>query len=111
VSGQAAVGSLPLALLYVKWGAAGFGVGLAVLHLMNWAIVFSPAGQSGAASGAVQTMRMLGSAAFGALMGAVLNFIGTDADHLRSAISVIFILVAVIALWPATFGRPRVQPG
>ena len=96
-------------MIYVAWGAAGFGVGMAVLHLMNWAIVFSPAGQSGAVSSAIQTMRMLGSAAVGALMGALLNAIGTAPGQLHLAIAAIFSLTALIALWPATFGRPRVS--
>jgi predicted MFS family arabinose efflux permease len=108
VSAQAAIGSLPLPLIYVTWGAAGFGIGLAMLHLQNWAIVHAPAEQSGAISGAVQTMRMLGSAAAGALMGALLNAIGTDPEHLQTAVAAIFVVVTLIALWPATFGRPRV---
>ncbi|HEY3059260.1 MAG TPA: MFS transporter [Chloroflexota bacterium] len=106
---QAVIGNLPLPLIYVTWGAAGFGVGLAVLHLMNWAIVYAPAEQSGAISGAIQTMRMLGSAAWGALMGALLNAIGTDPGQLRTSIAAIFALSAIVALWPATFGRPRVE--
>jgi MFS family permease len=106
---QAAIGSLPLPLIYVAWGAAGFGVGLAMLHLMNWAIVFSPASQSGAVSGAVQTARMLGSAAGGALLGALLNFVGSDPAHLQTAVTAIFGVVCVLALFPATLGRPRVS--
>ena len=62
----------------------------------------------GAVSGAVQTMRMLGQAAAGALMGALLNAIGSDPDHLRLSITAIFSLAALLALWPATFGRPMV---
>jgi hypothetical protein len=54
-------------------------------------------------------MRLLGSAAGGALMGAVLNAIGTDADHLRLSITAIFTLAALIALFPATIGRPKVS--
>ena len=108
ISLQSALGSLPLALVYVTWGAAGCGVGLAVLHLMNWAIVFSPASQSGSVSGAIQTVRMLGSASFGALMGAVLNAIGSDPAHLHTAVTAIFACVALLALYPATLGRPRV---
>jgi MFS family permease len=106
---QAAVGSLPLPLIYLAWGAAGFGVGLAMLHLMNWAIVFSPAAQSGAVSGAVQTARMLGSAAGGALLGALLNFVGSDPVHLQTAVTAVFGVVCVMALFPATLGRPRVS--
>jgi MFS family permease len=106
---QAALGSLPLPLIYVTWGMAGFGVGLAMLHLMNWAIVFSPASQSGAVSGAVQTARMLGSAAGGALLGALLNFVGSDPGHLRTAVVAIFSVVCVVALFPATLGRPKVS--
>jgi MFS family permease len=108
IAAQAAIGSLPLVLLYVTWGAAGLGVGLALLHLMNWAIVFSPARQSGSTSGGVQTMRMLGSAAGGALMGALLNALGADPEHLRLSITAIFLVVPVLALWPATIGRPKV---
>jgi MFS family permease len=109
ISLQAALGRLPLPLIYFTWGLAGFGVGLAMLHLMNWAIVFSPASQSGAVSGAVQTARMLGSAAGGALLGAVLNFFGSDPAHLQTAITAIFGVVCVVALFPATLGRPRVS--
>jgi MFS family permease len=108
IAGQSLLGNLPLPLIYVTWAAAGFGVGLAMLHLTNWALVYSPASQSGVVSGATQTMRMLGSAAGGALMGAVLNAIGTDPDHLRLAITAIFSLAALFALFPATFGRPRI---
>ena len=90
-------------------GGAGFGVGLAMLHLTNWALVYSPASQSGVVSGATQTMRMLGSASVGALMGAVLNAIGTDGDHLRMSITAIFTLTGLIALFPATLGRPKVS--
>jgi MFS family permease len=109
IAAQSALGNLPLAFIYVTWAAAGFGVGLAMLHLTNWALVYAPAAQSGAVSGAVQTMRMLGSAAGAALMGAVLNAIGSDQAHLRLSITAIFITSAIIALWPATFGRPKVE--
>jgi MFS family permease len=109
IAAQSALGTLPLPLIYITWAAAGFGVGLAMLHLTNWALVYSPASQSGVVSGASQTMRMIGSAAGGALMGAVLNAIGSDADHLHLAISAIFTLTAVIALFPATIGRPKVS--
>jgi MFS family permease len=109
VAVQSAAGNLPLALVYISWGAAGFGVGLAVLHLANWALVYSPASQSGVVSAAVQTMRMLGSAAGGALMGALLNAIGSDPDRLRVSITAIFALAALIGLFPATIGRPRVS--
>jgi Na+/melibiose symporter-like transporter len=98
-----------LILIYISWGAAGFGIGLAVLHLANWAIVYSPASQAGAVSAAVQTMRMLGSAAGGALMGALLSAIGSDPGHLRLSITAIFGLAALIALFPATIGRPKVS--
>jgi hypothetical protein len=63
-----------------------------MLHLTNWALVYSPASQSGVVSGATQTVRMLGSAAGGALMGALLNAIGSDPDHLRLSITAIFTL-------------------
>jgi hypothetical protein len=108
VAVQSAVGNLPLVLIYVTWAAAGAGVGLAVLHLSNWALVYAPADQTGAVSGAVQTMRMLGSAAGGALMGAVMNAIGSDPDHLRLAITAVFLLATLIALWPATLGQPKI---
>ena len=103
------LGNLPLPLIYVTWAGAGFGVGLAMLHLTNWAIAYSPASQSGVISGATQTMRMLGSAAVGALMGAVLNAIGTDPDRLHLSITAIFGLTGLIALFPATLGRPKVS--
>jgi MFS family permease len=109
IAAQAAIGNLPLALIYVSWGGAGFGVGLGMLHLLNWSLVYSPATQTGAVSGALQTMRMLGSAAGGALMGALLIAIGSDPDHLRLSITAIFSMAAVLALWPATIGRPRVS--
>jgi hypothetical protein len=51
IAAQSALGDLPLALIYVTWVAAGFGVGLAMLHLTNWAISYSPAAQSGASAG------------------------------------------------------------
>jgi MFS family permease len=108
IAAQAALGGLPLVLIYVTWAAAGLGVGLALLHLMNWALVYSPAAHTGTVSGAVQTMRMIGSAAVGALMGAVLNALGTDPDHLRTSITVIFGLTAMLALVPATIRRPKV---
>jgi MFS family permease len=109
VAAQSALGNLPLPLIYITWAAAGFGVGLAMLHLTNWSLVYSPASQSGVISAATQTMRMLGSAAGGALMGALLNAIGTDADHLRLSITAVFSLAALIALVPATIGRPKVS--
>ncbi|MBV9893089.1 MAG: MFS transporter [Chloroflexi bacterium] len=108
IAAQSILGNLPLPLIYVTWAAAGCGVGLAMLHLTNWALVYSPAAQSGVISAATQTMRMLGSAAGGALMGAVLNAIGSDPDHLRLSIAAIFSLAALIALVPATIGRPKV---
>ncbi len=109
IAAQSALGNLPLPLIYLTWAGAGFGVGLAMLHLTNWALVYSPAAQSGVVSGATQTMRMLGSAAVGALMGAVLNAIGSDPDHLRLSISTIFGLAGLLALFPATIGRPKVS--
>jgi MFS family permease len=108
VAGQALLGTLPLPLLYVTWAAAGVGIGLAMLHLTNWALTYAPAAQSGAVGGATQIMRLLGAAAAGALMGALLNAIGPDTDHLRLSIAAIFGLSALIALFPATFGRPKV---
>jgi protease II len=54
-------------------------------------------------------MRMLGSAAGGALMGAVLNAFGSDPDHLHIAIAAVFVVAALIALFPATIGRPKVS--
>ena len=108
IAAQSVLGNLPLEFIYVAWAAAGFGVGLAMLHLTNWALVYSPASQSGVVSGATQTMRMLGSAAGGALMGALLNAIGSDPDHLRLSIAAIFGMAALLALFPATIGRPKV---
>ena len=109
IAAQSVLGNLPLPLIYLTWAGAGFGVGLAMLHLTNWSIAYSPASESGVISGATQTMRMLGSAAVGALMGAVLNAIGTDPDHLRLSITAIFGLTGLIALFPATIGRPKVS--
>jgi len=108
VAAQSAIGNLPLALIYVSWAAAGFGVGLAMLHLTNWVLVYSTPAQTGAVSAATQTMRMLGSAAGGALMGALLNAIGSDAGHLRLSIAAVFGMAALLALFPATLGRPRI---
>jgi len=108
VAAQSAIGNLPLELISVSWAAAGFGVGLAMLHLTNWVLVYSPAQQAGTVSAAVQTMRMLGSAAGAALMGAVLNAIGSDSGHLRLSIAAVFALAALLALFPATLGRPRI---
>jgi MFS family permease len=105
---EAYFGTLPIVLIYVLWAAAGSGIGLAMLHLTNWSISFSPASQSGSVSAAVQTMRMMGGAAGGALMGAVLNALGSDPGHLRGSIAAVFALSAVLALWPATLGRPKI---
>ena len=107
---QSALGDLPLPLIYVTWAAAGFGIGLGMLHLTNWALTYSPANQTGVVSGASQAMRMVGAAAGGALMGAVLNAIGSDPGHLRLSITAIFSLAALIALFPATIGRPKIPP-
>jgi hypothetical protein len=52
---------------------------------------------------------MLGSAAGSALLGAVLNFVGSDPGHLQTAVTSIFGVVCVVALFPATFGRPKVS--
>jgi sugar phosphate permease len=81
-----------------------------MLHLMNWAIAFSPPSQAGSVSGAVQIVRFVGSAAGGALMGALLNAIGADPAHIRTSIIAIFVLVVALGLWPATLGRPDVDP-
>jgi MFS family permease len=108
IAAQAAVGTLPLVLIYVTWAAAGFGVGLGIIHLLNWSLVYSPPSQSGTVSAAVQTMRLLGGAAIGALMGALLNAIGSDPGHLQLSIAAIFGLAGLLALFPATFGRPQI---
>jgi len=100
---------LPLVFVYISWGGAAIGVGLSLLHLMNWVVVYSPRERSGAASAAVQTARLLGSAAGGALMGAVLHGIGADPDHLLMAVSAIFLLGALFALLPATLLRPKLE--
>ncbi|MDE3077869.1 MAG: MFS transporter, partial [Chloroflexota bacterium] len=107
VAFQAVAGHSPIPLIIFTWALAACGIGMAMIHLMNWAIVFAPGNQTGAISGAVQTCRMLGSASGGALMGALLLAIGPDAQHLPRAIASIFLLVAILALWPATFGMPR----
>ena len=41
-------------------------------------------------------------------MGAVLNAIGSDAAQLSTSITAIFLLSALIALWPATLGQPKI---
>ncbi|HVA23091.1 MAG TPA: MFS transporter, partial [Chloroflexota bacterium] len=105
---QAAVGGWPLPLVYVAWGMVGLGIGAAMPHLMNWAIVFSPASQAGSVSGAVQIVRYVGSAGGGALMGALLNGIGADPAHLPLSIVAIFLMVFFLGLWPATLGRPHI---
>jgi len=104
---QTATGHWPVAIVILTWALAAVGIGSSMIHLMNWAIVFSPSSQTGAISGAVQTCRMLGSATGGALMGALLNGIGSDTGHLPAAIGAVFLLVMALALWPATFGMPR----
>jgi MFS family permease len=106
---QELLGGLPLAFIYVSWGLVGVGIGVAMMHLMNWAIAFSPPERTGSVSGAVQIVRFVGSAAGGALMGALLNGIGADPDHLRLSIVAIFLLAFLFGLWPATFGRPNVE--
>jgi hypothetical protein len=53
---------------------------------------------------------MVGLAAVGALTGAVLNAIGSDPEHLRLSITAIFSLAALLALFPATIGRPKIPP-
>lgn len=107
MAAQAAIGGAPLILVYITWSLSGFGVGLALNHLMNWAIVFSPRSQAGTVSGAVQTMRLIGAASGAALMGAVVHAIGIDPIHLRTSMTGVFLLMAAIALWPATLGRPK----
>jgi MFS family permease len=108
VAAEAALGGFPLWMVYVTWAGGGCGIGLAMIHLTNWAIAFSSPEYSGAVSAAVQSMRLLGGAAGGALMGAVLNFVGSDESNLRTSIACIFALSALIALWPATFGHPKI---
>jgi len=39
----------------------------------------------------------------------VLNAIGSDPDHLRLSIAAIFSLTTLIALFPATIGRPKIS--
>ena len=56
-----------------------------------------------------QTARLVGSAAGGALMGAVLHGVGADPDHLRTTISAIFLVGCLFALMPATLLRPRLE--
>ncbi len=107
LAAQAAIGGAPLVFVYITWCLSGFGVGLALNHLMNWAIVFSPKSQAGSVSGAVQTMRLIGAASGAALMGALVQAIGIDSAHLRMAMTGVFLLMAGMALWPATFGRPK----
>ncbi len=104
---EVALGPFPLWLNTLTWVAAAIGVGVSLLHLMNWAISFSPPERSGANSAAYQTCRMLGSAAGSALMGALLHGIGADPDHIRTAIVAIFVLSAAFTMLPATFLRPR----
>ena len=106
---QAGAGGWPLPLVYLAWSGVGVGIGIAMLHLMNWAIVYSPAAEAGSVSGAVQIVRYVGSAAGGALMGALLNGIGAGPADLPRSIVAIFLLVFLFGLWPATFGRPRLK--
>jgi len=98
---------LPLILLFVAWGTAALGMGMAMIHLQNWIIVFSPTNQTGTASGASQCARMLGSACGGALMGAILEGVGADQAHLALAITAIFVLVAALGFSALTFARPK----
>jgi hypothetical protein len=41
-------------------------------------------------------------------MGALLNAIGSDPGHLQLSIAAIFGLAGLLALFPATFGRPQI---
>jgi len=106
---QVATGPFPLLLTTFSWTVAAVGVGICLLHLMNWAIVFSPPDRSGVASAAVQTCRLLGSAAGGALMGALLHGIGSDPAHITTGIAAVFALAAAFAIMPATLLRPKVS--
>lgn len=104
---QVAAGPFPLVLITLSWVTAAVGVGVSLLHLMNWAIAYAPPDRSGVTSAAFQTCRILGSACGGALMGALLHGIGADPEHMQTSISAIFTLAAVIAIMPATLLRPK----
>ena len=106
VAVQAYVGDLPLIAVYFSWTIGGLGIGLAMLHLTNWSIGFAGDGVR-LVSAAVQTMRMLGGAAGAAIMGALLNAIGSDAAQLSTSITAIFLLSALIALSLAALRASR----
>jgi predicted MFS family arabinose efflux permease len=108
LAAQALFGPWPVIFVYVIWGFGAFGMGMGMIHLTNSAIVAAPADQKGTVSSAVQTVRTLGVGVGSALMGALLELFGTEGEQLRLALAAIFALAAVIALWPATFGRPSV---
>lgn len=105
---QTITGPHPLALIAISWCFAAIGVGIALLHLMNWTVSYSPADQRGVASAAVQTARLLGAAAGGALMGALLHALGAGPERIRFSIAAVFALGAFFALMPATLLRPAV---
>ncbi|HLY63935.1 MAG TPA: MFS transporter, partial [Chloroflexota bacterium] len=107
IAAQAWIGRLPLPLIVATWSFAAVGMGMGLIHLMNWAIVFSPASQAGTVSAAVQSMRLIGSAAGAALMGALLHAIGAEQPRLQTSITAIYLLMAFIALCAATVRRPR----
>ncbi len=105
---QIGIGTAPLALLYLTWGLAAAGIGMGLLHVTNWAVVFSSPALAGTASSAVQTLRLVGAAASGAIMGALLNGLGADQAHLRTSLMAVFAFAAIIAFSLATVLRPRI---
>jgi len=106
---QVVSGRWPVILVGVSWAVGGFGIGMAYITLLDQAIASSPREQYGSVTGAVQTLRTLGGALGGALMGALLHLLGAAGDMLRLSIVAIFLLATVLALWPATFGQPRME--
>ena len=94
--------AMPVFMAAIGWAVAGLGMGLAYSMLALIMLETSAPGEEGFSSSAVQLMFTLGTALGAGVGGAVVALSDTGIISLRSALAVVFGIMAVVALLTVT---------
>jgi len=95
--------SIPIAVVTLAWGVAGFGIGLAYSTFSLVVLAGAEAGSEGAAASGMKLSEVLGGA-IGIGLGGALIAAGEAADRIELATFGVFAFTAVAALFCALAG-------
>ncbi len=95
--GAAVVTDVPIAFAVGAWGFGGFGMGMAYPSFSLTVLTHTTPGSEGATTSALKLFETLGGALGTGLGGAIIAA-GAAADHDRPAITVLFAVMAMVAL-------------